>query len=64
MHKLSILKDDGRFTKGSMLIYMALGFALLRNNLPQRRGNYVLTKSGEQMITIGRGMAEKVWVEQ
>ena len=30
---------------------------------PQRRGNYVLAKSGEQMITIGRGMAEKVWVE-
>ena len=30
---------------------------------PQRRGNYVGAKLGEQMITIGRGMAEKVWVE-
>jgi len=31
--------------------------------LPQRRGNYVLAKLGEQMISIGRGMAEKVLVE-
>jgi Fe2+ transport system protein FeoA len=30
---------------------------------PQRRGNYVEAKLGEQLITIGRGMAEKVWVE-
>jgi len=30
---------------------------------PRRRGDYVLAKLGEQMITIGRGMAEKVWVE-
>ncbi len=31
--------------------------------LPKRKGNYVLAKVGEQMITIGRGMAEKVLVE-
>ena len=31
--------------------------------LPKRRGNYVLAKLGEQMISIGRGMAEKVLVE-
>ncbi|MEA3442713.1 MAG: FeoA family protein [Chloroflexota bacterium] len=31
--------------------------------LPKRRGNYVLAKLGEQMITIGRGMAEKILVE-
>ncbi|MBC8274724.1 MAG: ferrous iron transport protein A [Chloroflexi bacterium] len=31
--------------------------------MPQRRGNYVLAKLGEQVITIGRGMAEKVLVE-
>ena len=31
--------------------------------LPQRRGNYVLAKLGEQLITIGHGMATKVWVE-
>lgn len=31
--------------------------------LPKRRGNYVLAKLGEQMISIGHGMAEKVWVE-
>jgi len=31
--------------------------------LPKRRGNYVLAKLGEQIITIGRGMAEKVLVE-
>ena len=30
---------------------------------PLRRGNYVSAKLGDQMITIGRGMAEKVWVE-
>lgn len=31
--------------------------------LPKRRGTYVLAKLGDQMISIGRGMAEKVWVE-
>ena len=31
--------------------------------LPKRRGNYVLAKLGEQMVSIGRGMAEKVLVE-
>jgi Fe2+ transport system protein FeoA len=31
--------------------------------LHQRRGNYVVAKVGEQLITIGRGMAEKVLVE-
>jgi len=31
--------------------------------LPKRRGTYVLAKLGEQMITIGRGMAEKILVE-
>ena len=31
--------------------------------LPRRRGNYVLAKVGEQMLTIGRGMAEKILVE-
>ena len=31
--------------------------------LPQRRGNYVLAKMGEQLISIGRGMAEKISVE-
>ncbi len=30
---------------------------------PQRKGNYVLARLGDQMISIGRGMAEKVWVE-
>lgn len=30
---------------------------------PLRRGNYVSAKLGDQLITIGRGMAEKVWVE-
>jgi Fe2+ transport system protein FeoA len=30
---------------------------------PQRRGNYVLAKLGDQIISIGRGMAEKIWVE-
>jgi len=30
---------------------------------PRRRGNYVLAKSGGQMVSIGRGMAEKVLVE-
>lgn len=30
---------------------------------PQRRGNYVLVKLGDQMVSIGRGMAEKVLVE-
>ena len=28
-----------------------------------KRGNYVLAKIGEQLVTIGRGLAEKVWVE-
>jgi Fe2+ transport system protein FeoA len=32
-------------------------------DLPQRRGNYVLAKLGDQLVSIGRGMAEKVWVE-
>ena len=31
--------------------------------LPEKRGNYVLAKLGEQVITIGHGMAEKVLVE-
>lgn len=31
--------------------------------LPKRRGNYVLAKLGEQLITIGHGMAEKILVE-
>jgi len=31
--------------------------------LPRRMGNYVLAQIGEQVISIGRGMAEKVWVE-
>ena len=30
---------------------------------PRRRGDYVLVKLGEQMITIGHGMAEKILVE-
>ena len=30
---------------------------------PRRRGDYILVKLGEQMITIGHGMAEKIWVE-
>jgi Fe2+ transport system protein FeoA len=30
---------------------------------PQRKGNYVLARLGEQLISIGRGMAEKVRVE-
>jgi Fe2+ transport system protein FeoA len=30
---------------------------------PLRRGNYVSAKLGDQLITIGRGMAEKVWVD-
>jgi Fe2+ transport system protein FeoA len=30
---------------------------------PQRKGNYVVAKIGAQAITIGRGMAEKIWVE-
>jgi Fe2+ transport system protein FeoA len=28
-----------------------------------KRGNYALAKIGEQLVTIGRGLAEKVWVE-
>ena len=31
---------------------------------PRRRGDYVVVKLAEQMITIGHGMAEKIWVEQ
>jgi len=30
---------------------------------PQRKGNYVLAELEGQIITIGRGMAEKIWVE-
>ena len=40
--------------------------ALLRRETPAptpRRGNYVLAKMGEQLITIGHGLAEKVLVE-
>lgn len=29
----------------------------------RKGGNYVLAKIGEQLVTIGRGLAEKVWVE-
>jgi len=28
-----------------------------------KQGKYVLAKIGEQFVTIGRGLAEKVWVE-
>ncbi|MHC1623366.1 MAG: FeoA family protein [Candidatus Methanospirareceae archaeon] len=28
-----------------------------------KRGAYVLAKIGEQLVTIGHGLAEKVWVE-
>ncbi len=28
-----------------------------------KRGSYVLAKIGEELVTIGRGLAEKVWVE-
>ncbi|HID20542.1 MAG TPA: ferrous iron transport protein A [Methanophagales archaeon] len=28
-----------------------------------KRGAYVLAKIGEQLVTVGRGLAEKVWVE-
>jgi hypothetical protein len=30
---------------------------------PLRRGNYVSVKLGDQLITIGLGMAEKIWVD-
>ncbi|MEA2075044.1 MAG: FeoA family protein [Euryarchaeota archaeon] len=39
---------------------------LVRKETPApspKRGNYVLAKIGEQLVTIGRGLAEKVWVE-
>ena len=29
----------------------------------RKGGNYVLAKIGEQLVTVGRGLAEKVWVE-
>ena len=31
--------------------------------LPQRKGNYVLARIGDRMVSIGRGMAGKVWVD-
>ena len=31
--------------------------------IPEKRGNYVLARIGDRMVTIGRGMAEKVWVD-
>ena len=40
--------------------------ALVRKETPApspKRGTYVLAKIGEQLVTIGRGLAEKVWVE-
>ena len=39
---------------------------LVRKETPApspKRGTYVLAKLGEQLVTIGRGLAEKVWVE-
>jgi Fe2+ transport system protein FeoA len=39
---------------------------LLRRETPAptpRRGTYILAKMGEQLITIGHGLAEKVLVE-
>ena len=39
---------------------------LVRKETPApspKRGTYVLAKIGEQLVTIGRGLAEKVWVE-
>ncbi len=39
---------------------------LVRKETPApspKRGNYALAKIGEQLVTIGRGLAEKVWVE-
>ncbi|MFZ2071874.1 MAG: FeoA family protein [Halobacteriota archaeon] len=39
---------------------------LVRKEMPAptpKRGTYVLAKIGEQLVTIGHGLAEKVWVE-
>lgn len=39
---------------------------LVRKEIPApvpKRGTYVLAKIGEQLVTIGHGLAEKVWVE-
>ena len=39
---------------------------LVRKEIPApvpKRGSYVLAKIGEQLMTIGHGLAEKVWVE-
>jgi Fe2+ transport system protein FeoA len=39
---------------------------LVRKEMPApvpKRGAYVLAKVGEQLVTIGHGLAEKVWVE-
>jgi len=39
---------------------------LVRKEMPApvpKRGAYVLAKIGEQLVTIGHGLAEKVWVE-
>jgi len=39
---------------------------LVRKETPApspKRGTYVLAKLGEQLVTIGRGLAEKVWME-
>jgi len=39
---------------------------LVRKETPApspKRGTYVLAKLGEQLVTIGHGLAEKVWVE-
>jgi len=39
---------------------------LVRKETPApspKRGTYVLAKIGEQLVTIGHGLAEKVWVE-
>ena len=39
---------------------------MVRKEMPApvpKRGTYVLAKIGEQLVTIGHGLAEKVWVE-
>ena len=39
---------------------------LVRKEMPApvpKRGTYVLARIGEQLVTIGHGLAEKVWVE-
>ena len=39
---------------------------LVRKEMPApvpKKGTYVLAKIGEQLVTIGHGLAEKVWVE-